>query len=97
MSRTAFRPGFTLVELLIVIAIIGVLLALSLAAVQRVRETANELSCKNNLRQIGLAIMCYHDSYGGFPADTTGRDIPPRIMVGLCAYNDGIDVSSAFD
>ncbi|EAQ79940.1 DUF1559 family PulG-like putative transporter [Blastopirellula marina] len=106
------RTAFTLVELLVVIAIIGVLIALLLPAVQQAREAARRMSCKNNIKQIGLACHNYHDTFlrlprsGSYKSSFFGGAITDRMAgpnVALLPFleagntNDLYDHSQAWD
>ncbi|HEX3315341.1 MAG TPA: DUF1559 domain-containing protein [Gemmataceae bacterium] len=71
-GRRRAGPGFTLVELLVVVAIVAVLLALTIPAVQKAREAANYSRCGNNLHQIGIAFHLHHDQHRAFPSGGWG-------------------------
>jgi len=82
LSRSLrFRTAFTLVELLIDIAIIGVLVGLLLPAVQAAREAARRMQCSNNLKQLGLSMHNYHDSMRVFPSGAIGDRSPDLISL----------------
>lgn len=92
MTRRPFgkQGGFTLVELLVVIAIIGLLISLLLPAVNTVRESARRVSCANNLRQVSIGLLQYHDSFQVFPANFgSGVALSPTTPPNVNANNYG--------
>jgi prepilin-type N-terminal cleavage/methylation domain-containing protein/prepilin-type processing-associated H-X9-DG protein len=93
------RFGFTLVELLVVIAIIGVLVALLLPAVQSAREASRRISCSNNIKQLGLALTNYHDTFLSYPCGSM-QDSPtfgPSALFFLLPYIEQNSIASMYD
>ncbi len=95
------RTGFTLVELLVVIAIIGILIALLMPAIQAVRESARRAQCTNNLKQLGLAVGNYENTYKTLPSSDRppGLTTAPRIagLTKLLPYFEESNIYKAYD
>lgn len=98
MALRPRRRAFTLIELLVVIAIIAILIALLLPAVQQAREAARRTQCSNNLKQIGLAILNYHDSHNRFPLSSIdaghGRS---GVFTSILPFLDQGNIYQAYD
>src|SRR3954451_18644900 len=91
------RHAFTLVELLIVIAIIGILVALLLPAVQAAREAGRRASCSNNLKQIGLALQNYHSTHNKFPVARNPYPLVHSSLSRLLPYCEQASVHNLVD
>lgn len=85
--RSRSRSGFTLIELVVVMAIMGILIALLLPAVQSTRQAAWRLQCTNNMRQLGLGLHAFHDAHRRFPLSDEGKvDELPTLYTQLLPY-----------
>lgn len=84
--RPELRPAVTLVELLVVIAVVGTLIALLLPAVQGAREASRRTQCQNNLRQIGVGVNQFHEVMKTFPIGCKGCQATPRLQIAWSVY-----------
>ena len=91
------RHAFTLIELLVVIAIIAILIALLLPAVQQAREAARRTQCKNNLKQLGLALHNYHDTHRSFPNQAATSLYGYSAIAQILPYIDQGNLYNAMD
>jgi prepilin-type N-terminal cleavage/methylation domain-containing protein len=85
MMKRQRRNGFTLIELIVVLAIVGILVSLTVPAIQRTRDAAARTGCANNLRQIGLAIHGYHNAHGQVPPVRPKSNADPNALLGWMA------------
>lgn len=91
------RRGFTLIELLVVIAIIAILIALLLPAVQQAREAARRTQCKNQLKQLGIALHNYHDVNQSFPIGARNPISAPNWRVAVLPYLENSNLYAELD
>ena len=97
MLFSSRKRAFTLIELLVVIAIIAVLIALLLPAVQQAREAARRSQCKNNMKQLGLALHNYHDTFTTFPIGQRESKTYPNWRIGVLPYLDQAPLYNALN
>jgi prepilin-type N-terminal cleavage/methylation domain-containing protein len=80
-TRKVQAPGYTIIEVLVTVFVLGILAALILSAVQSARESARKAQCTNNLRQLGLALSSYVFMAGSFPQSGNGKGFSPHVML----------------